>query len=60
MNRCSATVAFVSAVVQECSAAGATRLAEFKVPREIDFVTELPHNETGKVVKRGLDEQQRS
>jgi acyl-CoA synthetase (AMP-forming)/AMP-acid ligase II/uncharacterized protein YndB with AHSA1/START domain len=31
-----------------------TKLAPFKVPREIEFVTELPHNDAGKVVKAGL------
>ena len=31
-----------------------TSLAPFKVPREIEFVAELPHNEAGKVVKVGL------
>jgi fatty-acyl-CoA synthase len=31
-----------------------TNLAPFKVPREIEFVTELPHNEAGKVFKPGL------
>ena len=31
-----------------------TNLAAFKVPREIEFVAELPHNEAGKVVKVGL------
>jgi acyl-CoA synthetase (AMP-forming)/AMP-acid ligase II/uncharacterized membrane protein len=30
------------------------KLARFKVPREIEFVTELPHNEAGKVVRAGL------
>jgi acyl-CoA synthetase (AMP-forming)/AMP-acid ligase II len=29
-------------------------LARFKVPRDIEFVAELPHNPTGKVVKREL------
>jgi fatty-acyl-CoA synthase len=29
-------------------------LARFKVPRDIDFVDELPRNATGKVVKRGM------
>jgi fatty-acyl-CoA synthase len=32
------------------------RLAPFKVPREIEFVTELPYTETGKVVRAGLDD----
>jgi acyl-CoA synthetase (AMP-forming)/AMP-acid ligase II/uncharacterized membrane protein len=30
------------------------KLARFKVPREIEFVTGLPHNEAGKVVRAGL------
>jgi fatty-acyl-CoA synthase len=37
-----------------------TRLAAFKVPREIEFVTELPHTETGKVVKSGSARNSRS
>ncbi len=32
------------------------RLAGFKVPREIEFVTELPHNEAGEVMRAGLGE----
>jgi fatty-acyl-CoA synthase len=31
-----------------------TKLAPFKVPREIEFVTDLPRNEAGKVVKADL------
>jgi fatty-acyl-CoA synthase len=31
-----------------------TRLAPFKVPREIEFVSELPHTESGKLTKVGL------
>jgi acyl-CoA synthetase (AMP-forming)/AMP-acid ligase II/uncharacterized membrane protein len=31
------------------------RLAPFKVPREIEFVSELPHTESGKLTKVGLD-----
>jgi fatty-acyl-CoA synthase len=34
-----------------------TRLAPFKVPREIEFVTELPHTASGKVAKVGLGKQ---
>jgi fatty-acyl-CoA synthase len=30
-------------------------LARFKVPRDIEFVGELPRNATGKVVRRNLD-----
>ncbi len=29
-------------------------LARFKVPRDVEFVAELPHNPTGKVMKRDL------
>jgi fatty-acyl-CoA synthase len=32
-----------------------SRLARFKVPRDVVFVDELPRNPTGKVVKRLLD-----
>jgi fatty-acyl-CoA synthase len=31
-------------------------LARYKVPREIEFVDELPRNPTGKVLKRELEE----
>jgi fatty-acyl-CoA synthase len=31
-----------------------TRLASFKVPREIEFVSDLPHTESGKLTKVGL------
>ncbi len=31
-------------------------LARYKVPREIEFVDELPRNATGKVLKRELAE----
>jgi fatty-acyl-CoA synthase len=31
-------------------------LARYKVPREVDFLDELPRNSTGKVVKRELKE----
>jgi acyl-CoA synthetase (AMP-forming)/AMP-acid ligase II len=31
-----------------------TTLAPFKVPREVEFVTELPHTETGKPAKAEL------
>ncbi|HEX6311102.1 MAG TPA: AMP-binding protein, partial [Acidimicrobiia bacterium] len=30
------------------------QLARFKVPREVEFVDDLPRNETGKIVKRAL------
>jgi acyl-CoA synthetase (AMP-forming)/AMP-acid ligase II/carbon monoxide dehydrogenase subunit G len=34
-----------------------SNLARYKVPREVDFVNELPRNATGKVLKRVLKEQ---
>jgi fatty-acyl-CoA synthase len=33
-----------------------SNLARFKVPREIEFMTELPRNSTGKILKRHLAE----
>ncbi|GAA2849019.1 long-chain fatty acid--CoA ligase [Pseudonocardia halophobica] len=39
-----------SDIIQHCR----TRLASFKKPRDIVFVTELPKNATGKVLKREL------
>ena len=33
-------------------------LARYKVPREIEFLDELPRNATGKVLKRELAERQ--
>ena len=38
------------AVISACRA----RLANFKVPRRVEFVDELPHNAAGKVLKRQL------
>ena len=38
--------------VKECVK---SRLARFKVPRDVVFVDELPRDPTGKVVKRLLD-----
>jgi fatty-acyl-CoA synthase len=35
-----------------------SNLARYKVPREIEFLDELPRNATGKVVKRELKEEQ--
>ena len=32
-------------------------LARYKVPREVEFIDELPRNATGKVLKRELKEQ---
>jgi fatty-acyl-CoA synthase len=34
-----------------------SNLARYKVPREVEFIKELPRNATGKVVKRELKEQ---
>ena len=31
-------------------------LARYKVPREVEFIDELPRNATGKVLKRELKE----
>jgi fatty-acyl-CoA synthase len=39
-------------VVQHCR----QRLARFKVPQSVRFVDELPHNATGKILKRALRE----
>ncbi len=33
-----------------------SNLARYKVPREVEFLEELPRNATGKVVKRELEE----
>ena len=33
-------------------------LANYKVPREIVFIDELPRNATGKVLKRELEEEE--
>ena len=33
-----------------------TRLAPFKVPREIDFVKEIPKSGVGKILRRALRE----
>jgi long-chain acyl-CoA synthetase len=37
-------------LIRECR----TRLENFMVPREVVFVTELPHTESGKVRKKSL------
>jgi len=34
-----------------------SNLARYKVPREVEFIKELPRNATGKVLKRELKEQ---
>jgi long-chain acyl-CoA synthetase len=36
------------------------RLAHFKCPRSVDFVAELPREDTGKIFKRKLREQYRT
>jgi fatty-acyl-CoA synthase len=33
-----------------------TNLAGFKVPRDVEFISELPRNATGKILKRELKE----
>jgi fatty-acyl-CoA synthase len=33
-----------------------SQLARFKVPRDVEFVAELPRNGTGKVVRRELEQ----
>ncbi|MND04998.1 Long-chain-fatty-acid--CoA ligase FadD13 [compost metagenome] len=38
------------AVLQHCD----SQLARYKVPKEVRFVGELPHNATGKVLKHQL------
>ena len=35
-----------------------SNLAHYKVPKEIEFLDELPRNATGKVVKRELEERE--
>jgi acyl-CoA synthetase (AMP-forming)/AMP-acid ligase II len=42
------------ATFDELRSHAAERLADYKVPRRIDFVTELPRNATGKVLKAEL------
>jgi acyl-CoA synthetase (AMP-forming)/AMP-acid ligase II len=42
------------ALAEELQAFAAERLADYKRPRRIVFVDELPRNATGKVVKRDL------
>ena len=46
------------AKVSEDDIKGAVKknLARYKVPREVEFMKELPRNQTGKVVKRELQE----
>ena len=36
------------------------RMAHFKAPRSVEFVDELPHSGSGKVLKRDLKERYRS
>ncbi|GIV97559.1 MAG: long-chain-fatty-acid--CoA ligase [Herpetosiphonaceae bacterium] len=47
-----------SATVGELMAFCHQQLATFKVPRKIEFVTSLPKNATGKILKRVLREQE--
>jgi fatty-acyl-CoA synthase len=35
-------------------------LARYKVPRDVEFIDELPRNSTGKVLKRELQKQESS
>jgi len=46
----------VSATADQLRAFAAGRLADYKVPRSITFLAELPRNATGKVLKRKLAE----
>jgi len=39
-----------AAVIDHCD----TQLARFKVPKQVRFMDELPHNATGKVLKHEL------
>jgi acyl-CoA synthetase (AMP-forming)/AMP-acid ligase II len=47
-------VAGVTVSAEELIAVCAERLSDYKVPRRVTFVTELPRNATGKVVKHEL------
>ena len=42
-----------AAVINHCRA----KLARFKVPQSVLFIDEIPHNATGKVLKRELRDQ---
>ena len=44
----------VDATEEELKAHCAEQLADYKVPRRVTFVAELPRNATGKVVKKDL------
>jgi acyl-CoA synthetase (AMP-forming)/AMP-acid ligase II len=46
----------VSVTADQLRAFAADRLADYKVPRSITFLSELPRNATGKVLKRRLAE----
>jgi acyl-CoA synthetase (AMP-forming)/AMP-acid ligase II len=46
----------VSVTADQLRAFAAGRLADYKVPRSITFLAELPRNATGKVLKRRLAE----
>lgn len=45
-----------SATSEELIAYCAERLADYKKPRRVDFVTELPRNPTGKLLKKAIRE----
>jgi HIP---CoA ligase len=44
----------LSVTADELRAFCAERLSDYKVPRTVTFLAELPRNATGKVVKRDL------
>jgi acyl-CoA synthetase (AMP-forming)/AMP-acid ligase II len=41
------------AIIDHCR----SRLAKFKLPKQVEFRSELPHGPTGKVLKRKLKEE---
>ncbi len=45
-----------SASVEDIIAHTRTRIAGYKIPRSIDFVTALPRNPSGKILRRELRE----
>jgi long-chain acyl-CoA synthetase len=44
----------------ETRAEGSERLAHFKAPRSVEFVEKLPRTETGKLLKRELQQAYRA